>query len=376
MKALTSMRGILKNLSKQVEVLPAIGGAIQDLEHPDFEEREDMAMNEEEKIFDAIHEYDPSVANPPLFRFVQPLMRGQNHFYRYFLDGSFRSYFLGTMLEHERETPVLFAQVGACLLHRKDDGSVCKIALEVRNILTLSKERISRTLWNHIENLIEDSDIKLVDLTEQDIISKKLADFDLRNKAAGKICYEMHLLESEMINKALPYLSEENWMIIDGSLLFSPTLYYLRGGEETKPVVGVSKSFRKDPQFVYGRGPKGERKSIFKLLSELDFEHRTAAFKARNGEVVFWYVRLREQKHLDYPIMGIIKGELANPSKKPIPSELLDIISQALVAERSVTPHGQDRRWHVHLYPIFLAECAVKESLLRREVVQQFLKWR
>lgn len=91
---------------------------------------------------------------------------------------------------------------------------------------------------------------------------------------------------------------------------------------------------------------------------------------------MFWYVRLREQRDLDYPMMGVVKVELANPSQEPVSSELLDRISQALVAERRVTPHGLDRRWHAHLYPIFLAERMVKEHLLSREVVQQFLKWR
>ena len=74
--------------------------------------------------------------------------------------------------------------------------------------------------------------------------------------------------------------------------------------------------------------------------------------------------------------MGVVKVELVNPSQEPVPSDLVDRISQALVAERQVTPHGQDRRWHAHRYPIFLAERAVKESLLSREAVQQYLKWR
>jgi hypothetical protein len=74
--------------------------------------------------------------------------------------------------------------------------------------------------------------------------------------------------------------------------------------------------------------------------------------------------------------MGVVKAELANPSQEPVPSDLIDEISRALVAERNVTPHGQDRRWHAHLYPIFLSERAVKESLFSREAVQQFLKWR
>jgi hypothetical protein len=140
--------------------------------------------------------------------------------------------------------------------------------------------------------------------------------------------------------------------------------------------MGVSKNFRKDPQFTFGRGPRKERRSIYQLLADLPAEHRTAAFSAREGRVVFWYVRLREQRHLDYPLMGVVKAELVNPSQEPVDPTLLDLLSQVLVAERTVAPHGLDRRWHAHLYPIYLAERAVRESLFSREVVQQFVRWR
>lgn len=127
---------------------------------------------------------------------------------------------------------------------------------------------------------------------------------------------------------------------------------------------------------MFGRGPRAERRSIYQLLAGLEANCRTVAFSAQGGKVVFWYVRLREQRHLDYPLMGVVKVELANPPQEPVDSELLDQLSAALLAERSVTPHGQDRRWHVHLYPIFLAERAVKECLFSREVVQQYMRWR
>jgi len=376
MKALKELRNILKDLAQEVEVLPAVGGAVEDLERPDFEEREDQALNEEEKVFETIFERDSSGTRPLLYRLAPAVGRTENHLFRYFLDGSFRSYFLGTALEHERQTPVHFAQIGASVLRREDDGSVQRESLEVRHLLLAGKQRLSDEMWQRLERVTTQGDIRLVDLTEQDIVSSVLSDFDLRNKAAGKVRFEMHTLEAETIGKILSKLSPESWLIVDGSLLFNPTMSYLSGGNEVKPVVGVAKNFRKDPQFVYGRGPKGERRSIYKLLADLQTEHRTAAFSARGGKVVFWYVRLREQRQLDYPMMGVVKVELVNPSQEPVPSELIDKLSQALVAERSATPHGRDRRWHAHLYPISLAEWAVKESLLGREVVQQYLKWR
>jgi hypothetical protein len=376
MKALQDLRTILKTIAQEVEVLPAVGGAVEDLERPDFEEREDQALNEDEKVFDTVFERDPLAPTPRLYRPVPPVGRMEQHLFRYFLDGSFRSYFLGTALENERESPVHFAQIGACVLRREDDGSVRRQVLQVDNILLAGKQRLSAAVWAKLQALASLASVKLVDLTEQDIVSGVLADFDLRNKAAGKVRFAMHNLEAAMIQAVVPQLALERWLVVDGSLLFEPILSKLSGGDSIQPVIGVAKNFRKDPQFVYGRGPRAERRSIYKLLADLQAEHRTAAFGTRQGKVVFWYVRLREQAHLDYPLMGVVKVELVNPSQEPVSSELIDEISRALVAERSVTPHGQDRRWHAHLYPIFLAERAVKESLVSREAVQQFLKWR
>lgn len=376
MKALQDLRTILRAVAQEVEVLPAVGGAVEDLERPDFEEREDQAFNEDEKVFETIFERDAAAERPRLYRPVPPLGRAEGHLFRYFLDGSFRSYFLGTMLEGERESPVHFAQIGACVLKREDDGSVRRHALVVRNLLLAGKGRLSEAVWNRLESLARSYEIGLVDLTETDVVSDILSEFDLRNKAGGKVRYAMRSLEAEVIGSALSGLSEDQWLVVDGSLLFNPILRLLTGDGNFSPVIGVAKNFRKDPQFVIGRGPRAERRSVYRLLAELESEHRTAAFGAQQGRAIFWYVRLREQRHLDYPLMGVVKVELVNPSQEPVSSDLLDRISQALVAERSVAPHGRDRRWHAHLYPIFLAESAVKESFLSREAVQQSLKWR
>jgi hypothetical protein len=91
--------------------------------------------------------------------------------------------------------------------------------------------------------------------------------------------------------------------------------------------------------------------------------------------VVVWYVRLREQRHLDYPLMGVVKVEFPNPTGEAVPSDLIDMLSSAIVAERQVTPHGKDVRWHAHLYPIYLAEQAVKMGFVSTEVLKAGLKW-
>jgi hypothetical protein len=78
---------------------------------------------------------------------------------------------------------------------------------------------------------------------------------------------------------------------------------------------------------------------------------------------------------MDYPLMGVIKVEMRNPSGEAVPSEKIDLISRALVAERHVTPHGRDSRWHVHLYPIYLAERVIKNGFLSQEVIHSAIRW-
>jgi hypothetical protein len=139
-------------------------------------------------------------------------------------------------------------------------------------------------------------------------------------------------------------------------------------------MIGVAKNFRKDPEFYFGRGQKN-RKDITGILAGLPYASRTAAFSAHGGKVAFWYVRLREQKEVDYPLMGVVKVELPRPDQTPVTAELADLISSTLVAERNVTPYGRDARWHCHLYPIFQAEQAIKMTFFSRDVLMGMIRW-
>lgn len=75
MRALRDLRQILKAIAQDVEVLPAVGGAVEDLERPDFEEPEDQALNEDEKVFENIFERDPAEPAPRLYRPTPPVGR-------------------------------------------------------------------------------------------------------------------------------------------------------------------------------------------------------------------------------------------------------------------------------------------------------------
>jgi len=376
MEPVRQIREILKAWREKVEVLPAAGGALEEMLYPDIEERDERALSDE-RIFETIWERAKGGEKVSLYRPTPPITRTDTHLFRYFLDGSLRSYFLGTALEGDRDTPIHYAQIGACVLFRRDDGTVQREHLEIRHLLLASKQRLSEEAWLFLENLCRDTPAVLEDLAAPDVISRTYSDADLRNRAGGKTRYRMRVLEAELMRKILPKLSDDCWLVADGSLMFQPILQSLKEyGETIPPVLGVSKNFRKDPQFVFGRGPRAERFSIYSLLASLKHEHRTAVFSAHKGQIAFWYVRLRPQGAVDYPLMGVVKCELITPNQEPVPSELVDLLSRILVAERNVTPHGRDRRWHAHLYPIYLAEQAIRNAFYSREVVQQLMRWR
>jgi hypothetical protein len=360
---LSDLKPALEVLAQNVDILPATGQAVEDLMRPDQEEVEDEILNGDALQADVVIE-SPS---REVYRPTPALPRRERHFFRYFLDGSRRSYFIGTALERDRSTPIQFAQIGAAVIHRLDDGSVKAVNPERKLMLLLAKDRVSDHVWEQLKALTRE-DLLLEDITEEDQLNGPISGtVDLRSRGGGKVNWAMHRLEIELAN-SLAERGEDEWLIVDGSLNFEPPI-------RTPNTIGVAKSFSKRPVFSVGRGPRSKRCSLYRLLAELPVAYRTCAFSAKAGQLAFWYVRVREQGAVDYPMMGVIKVEMLNPSGEAALSERIDLISRALVAERHVTPHGRDRRWHVHLYPIYLAEQVIKNSFLSQEVIRSAIRW-
>lgn len=360
---LSGLKPALEVLAQNVDILPATGQAVEDLMRPDQEEIEDELLNGDALQTDILIE-SPS---RDLYRPTAALPRRERHFFRYFLDGSRRSYFIGTALERDRSTPIQIAQIGAAVIHRLDDGSVETARSKCKLMLLLAKDSVSDYVWEKLEAQTGE-DLLLENITEEDQLNGPIEGaVDLRTRGGGKVNWAMHRLEIEMVN-ALTERGADDWIVVDGSLNFQPPI-------DTPNTIGVAKSFSKRPVFTLGRGPRSERYPLYRLLAGLPVAHRTCAFSAKSGQLAFWYVRMREQGAVDYPLMGVVKVELRNPSGEAIPSEKIDLISRVLVAERHVTPHGRDSRWHVHLYPIYLAERVIKNRFLSQEVIHSAIRW-
>ncbi len=359
-----TLRPALELLAQEGRILPATGQAMEDLVRPDHEEVVDRLRAGEDY-------YDVILESPNTRPYVSltSLHRKERHLLRYFLDGSARTYFIGDVVEGSRRSPVHIAQIGAAAVHRLDNGNVRAAHVEHRILLMLDKNAVS--FGDKLQALVADlgDPFGFLDTMSEDGESERTAPGkEPRSRAAHKAHHEMTKLEDK-IGRNLAR-GHDDWLVLDGSL--SKDLYAWKSIDR---FFGVTKSFSREPRFRLP-GNRGSRSiSIYELLADLPAAARTCVFSARAGAVGVWYVRLREQKHLDYPLMGVVKVEYPNHSTEALPTDIVDEISSALVAERQSTPHGKDTRWHAHLYSIYLAEQTVKNGFLSPEVLKAGLRW-
>lgn len=358
------LRDALEVLVQNAQVLPATGQAVVDMVMPDLEEIYDQKTTGEANI-NTVWETDPSA----LYRDVRPIPRAQEHHLRYFVDGSAKTYFIGTLLEQDRSTPVQVSQIGAAMVGREDNGHIRMVDARRTILLSLEKSQVSDVLWTSLEQAMEGvTDFKLCDSASNNRYADLMNLEEARPRGAHRANWHMRELELELAQSDVR--EKNDWLVIDGSL----------GNEfenwQGSPLIGVAKTFRRDSRFELGSGPRTRKLNLFTLLKDLKKNQRTIVFPRSNeGKIVFWYVRIRPQKGLDYPLMGVVKVEMPNPSREPVDSAFIDQISGWLIAERTVTPYGRDGRWHAHLYPIYVAERVIRARFFSEHVLKSGIRW-
>lgn len=76
-----------------------------------------MLYNRESReITDFAETPTPTLSN--LYRPTPPIFRADKHLYRFFIDGSLRTYYLGTGIEGNRSFPIELAQIGYAVVKR------------------------------------------------------------------------------------------------------------------------------------------------------------------------------------------------------------------------------------------------------------------
>ncbi len=361
MNPFAGLRPALELITQEGRILPATGQAMEDLTRPDHEEVIDRLRLGDDPILEVLLE----APNRRAYVSLSAIHRLERHPLRYFLDGSARTFFLGDVVEGNRRSSVHVAQIGAAAVFRQDNGQM-KVATSIHRIVLMLDEK-AVSFGARVRELVESlgPGFAFCDTMEED---GETPGKEPRSRAPHKA---HHLMAEEEQKLGLELSREDgHWLVLDGSL--GKDLHKWR---RISQYLGVTKSFSREPLFKLPEGRRGRVLSLYDLLADLPFSARTCAFSARSGKVAVWYVRLREQRHLDYPLMGVVKVEFPNPTGEAVPSDLIDEISGALVAERQVAPHGKDARWHAHIYAIYLAEQAVKNGFVSTEVLKAGMKW-
>lgn len=367
---LAGLKEPLARLVEEANVLPATGQAQEYLQRFDLDEHYDRIAQGAGKTVEDIRERP----GKKLYVATPPLSRADDHLFRTFIDGSARITFLGTLVGRPRATPVVLAQIGAAAIRREDDGSLHTLKREVKLDLVLNKQSITDTSWDQVKAAAQQVDVGLIDSAEK---SPYTDDEDVgpvkepRSRAAHMANWHMRELEQGVLRAVLPGRPEGSWVAIDGALGRE-----FRQAKEPEGFVGVVKNFGKDLTFVVP-GPRGgkRRVDLHNLLARLEAANRTAVFGRADGRTAFWYVRLRGPKELEYPLMGVVKVEVPLAAGELLDGDLVDHLSRCLVAERTVAPHGRDPRWHAHLYPIHVAERAIRVGFVSNEVLKSAVRW-
>jgi len=363
-----SLTPALEVLTTEGQVLPATGQAIVDMSRPDIDEAYDQASGGDRDI-DGLWER----TNTSLYRDVSPIGREERHLFRYFIDGSTKTYFIGTLMEQERSSPVQVAQVGAAGVRREANGRLRVVRVLPQLALVLDGTMLSEVLWSRLEAAVTGVPGLVLRSTGDRDDYSSLGGNEPRSRGAHKANWIMRESEKQIAQDELGARGDDEWLILDGSL--GNEYLDWRGS----PLIGVAKSFRRDHIFKLGSGPRAQEFNLYRLLAGLENGQRTAVFPrrkdGRTGLMGFWYVRIRPQRGLDYPLMGVVKVEIPCPEGEPIDSDMVDMISGCLMGERCVTPHGRDKRWHAHLYPIAMAERVIRNSFFSEEVLKAAIKW-
>jgi len=338
-----------------------------------YEDKQDI-------IVKRIGETDRNLKTSKSLKKLAKQITGNEPLFKYFLDGSRRTYKVDDIAYNKKIYPVIAGQIGVGVCYRENKDSFK--AVEIRNSLVISLPAVanSETLKNDelyfnnlLSNLNKQEILQKQNLTFNKILTYKysaIKDNDkYEDRGVAKIQDEMIKLEKltvkELVRKKK--LNKNTFLIKDGSLEYEWDKADYKNISSIKSnyasVVGVSKMFNPESLSSYN-------KNISRIIADLPEFHRTPAFMyetARIQDVKFavWYLRIRKTVS---PFDGILKIEKIlvwdEEEEDGLDSDEIDLISANIINERNPVCYGQDNRWAKHLYPIFLTEKYIKSKYL------------
>ncbi len=325
-----------------------------------------------------------------LFDKSKEIQKFSKPIFRFFLDGSRRTYKVDDMAYDNRVYPVIAGQVGVGCCERDTEGNLKNKLVEHQLVLSLpenaSKDNKKELFFNNLVNKVNENEF----LKNHNLRFHKILAYEDKQLQVGEKYENLGIakIQDEMVEqekKIVSFLAQKNLLNEDAFLLKDGSLEYktMRTGDfkdlsiiksNYKCVVGVSKSF--NPEKCSDK--KGQ--SNAKKIAELGLYHRTPAYmfesfvaRGKKGTVKFaiWYLRIRDAKYTSSPFEGIVKVEKILVSEDEqeygLDSREIDMISAHLINERNPVCYGKDNRWANHLYPVFLTESFIKSKYLSNQ---------
>ena len=315
------------------------------------------------------HQADLILGAPPLFR--------------YFLDGSRKTYKVDDMSYRNQVYPIIAGQVGVGCCYR-DEGEMKPLRYERHLVISLPKVAKAsdwddnELSFEHLRKQINTRE----DLVRANIDIAKIMAYStsvdigdkIENKGIATIQNYMAQQEKDMVSLLVKegHLLPDRYLLKDGSLEYqvhgiSSRSELARFKNNYQFVVGASKSF--NPANCIDKNGRNNSN----LIAELPLYSRTPVqmyYSPLIGDMTFavWFVRIRESRYTSNTFDGILKLEKILVTDKQVEegldSEEVDQITANIINERNPVCYGADRRWANHLYPIYATESYVKSKYL------------
>jgi hypothetical protein len=348
-----------------------------------YDDRQDLT-------FKKYGETEKLISTRPLLEKAKEIKKFSKPIFKYFLDGSRRTYKVDDMAYDNRVYPVIAGQIGVGCCERDNEGNLKSKLVENHLVLALpenaSKDNKRDLFFNNLLNKVNKNEF----LIKHKLRFHKILDYEDKNLQEGEKYENLGIakIQDEMVEqekKIVAFLAQNNLLNENAFLLKDGSLEYktMRTGDfkdlsiiksNYKCVVGVSKSF--NPEKCSDK--KGQ--SNAKKIAELGLFFRTPAYmfesqvaRGKEGTVKFaiWYIRIRDAKYTSSPFEGIVKVEKIliseDEQENGLDTREIDMISANLINERNPVCYGKDKRWANHLYPVFLTETFIKSKYLSND---------
>jgi hypothetical protein len=314
------------------------------------------------------------------------IKHGTKPLFRYFLDGSRKTYKVDDIVFNDDLYPIIAGQIGVgCCERVFVQGKQVQfkpVRLKQYFLLSLPENADKdgkNNFFKELSKIINEAD----SIKKRNIFIDEVKPYSTRKLNEGEL-YENRgiiIIQNKMIELEKVLVDElvrDNLLNHDAYLLKDGSLEYSEKGREDKGhslsilrnnysrVIGVSKSF--NPYLARDK----RNKSIANVIANLPSFHRTPVYRYKpstiNAEFGVWYVRINKKENMFNPLDGILKVEKIltrdNEIEYGLNSDEVDNITTHLINERSPSCYGVDKRWASHLYPVYLTEKYIKSKYL------------